>query len=888
MKRLAIGVLAHVDAGKTTLSEALLYNGGALRRLGRVDHGDAFLDTDALERERGITIFSKMALLPLEGMEITLLDTPGHADLSAETERVLAALDAAVLVVDGAAGVQAHTRTLWALLERYETPVFLFVNKMDLAGADRAAALASIQRELSPACLALDQPLEALAEAAATLEDAALEEFLASGGLSPETLAGLVGRRKLFPTLFGSALKNQGVRELLDALRTYLPPPVWPEDFSAIVFKIARDPQGARLTYLKVTGGTLRVKDALATGPQGETEKADQLRAYSGEKYRLLDQAPAGTVCAVTGLERSFAGQALGAAGPVKPPALEAVSRREVLLPEGADVHTALRQLRTLEEEDPQLRVEWNAALERIHIRLMGQVQLEVLERVIRERFGLAVSFGEAGVVYRETIRGPVEGIGHFEPLRHYAEVHLLMEPLPRGAGLEFGSILSEDILEGHWQRLILTHLREKTHLGVLTGSPLTDTRIRLAAGAASLDHTEGGDFREATYRAVRQGLMEAESVLLEPWADFRISLPAGQIGRALSDLARMGGRVDPPEILGDWGALTGSAPMSELLGYPEELASATRGQGSVTTLFRGYEECHDTQAVLERIGYEPERDLENTPDSVFCAHGAGYPVKWNQVRERAHLESVLPAAPPADEAAQPPAGETRRKSGAYESAQAQDRELRAIFERTYGKIRRRDILPQEERRQPPPRPKSILDKDTVALKARLSGPEILLVDGYNIVFAWEDLRRLADLSVDAARQALMDLLADFRGARGCQIVLVFDAYRVPGGTGSVQEYHGVTVVFTKEGETADTYIEKAAHRLRRDKSARVFVASSDGPERLIALGAGATRMTAAELRAEVEAARLRVDEILREARRQNRGDSLRDILETEGKKGDS
>ncbi len=878
-KHLCLGVLAHVDAGKTTLTEALLYRGGALRRLGRVDHGDAFLDTDALERERGITIFSKMALLPLGDTEFTLLDTPGHVDFSAEAERVLSVLDAAVLVISGADGVQAHTRTLWGLLARYQVPTFLFVNKMDQPGADRAALLRDLREQLDPGCLDFAAPPEALWEAAATQSEEALAEYLEAGALSEETLRGMIARRQVFPTAFGSALKLQGIDEFLTLLRTWAPAPPRGETFSARVFKISRDPAGARLSWMKITGGSLRVKAPLPTGGDAP-EKADQLRRYSGEKYTLLEEAPAGCAVAVTGLANTFAGQALGDAPPPGKPALEPVLRYEVILPPGADVPAALRQLRTLQEEDPQLHVDWNGTLQQIHVRLMGEVQLEILRRVIADRFGLAVTFGEAGIVYRETIAAPVEGVGHFEPLRHYAEVHLLLEPLPRGSGLVFDSVLSTDVLEGRWQRLVLTHLAEKTHLGVLTGSPITDMRISLAAGAASVKHTEGGDFREATYRAVRQGLMQAENLLLEPWVDFRLSLPAAQLGRALADLTRMAARTDPPLQEGDTALLTGSAPVAEVVGYPAQVTAYTHGLGSFTTVLRGYEACHNAGEVIARLGYQPERDLENTPDSVFCAHGAGFPVKWSEVSDYMHLESVL--SPPREE---PPREDwapeaLRRGTEKYQSAQAQDSELQAIFEQTYGKIRRRDILPEEERRRtPPPRPKSILDKDTVPLRERLAGPEYLLVDGYNIVFAWEDLRRLSEGSIEDARKALMDLLADYRGLRPCHLILVFDAYKVPGGVGSVSEYHGISVVYTKEAETADAYIEKTAHRLRRDRSARVFVATGDGPEQLIILGAGALRITAAELRAEIRAARETVREVVTDGQLRDRGTSLGELL---------
>ena len=662
MKKLVAGILAHVDAGKTTLSEALLYKTGAIRSLGRVDHRDAFLDTEDLERERGITIFSKQAVFSLGDREVTLLDTPGHVDFSCEMERTLQVLDCAVLVVSAAGGVQAHTLTLWRLLEKRRVPVFLFINKMDLAGADQEALLASLRERLGEGFVDFGGDPEALYEEAATASEEALTEYLETGALSDAALSALIGQRAVFPCWFGSALKLTGVDEFLAGLARYAPRPVYPEDFAARVYKIGRDPQGARLTYVKITGGSLRVKGLLsgadARGERWE-EKAEQLRVYSGEKFRTLEEAEAGTVCAVAGLTATFPGQGLGGAEDGAPPELEPVLNYQLLLPEGTDPHAALQKLRQLSEEDPQLHILWNERLQQIHVRLMGQVQLEVLRRLIARRFGLEVDFGAGGILYKETIAAPVEGIGHYEPLRHYAEVHLLLEPLPRGGGLQFATVCSEDKLDRNWQRLVLTHLAEKAHLGVLTGSPITDMRLTLTAGRAHLKHTEGGDFRQATYRAVRQGLMGAQSVLLEPWYDFRLELPGECLGRAMNDIQQMGGRFDSPEALGETALLTGSAPVSELGEYWQTVASYTRGRGRLSCAPGGYQECHNGEEVIERLAYAPEADLDNSPDSVFCAHGAGFPVKWDRVPEYAHLETGLDLEEDEPESAPPASSNT-------------------------------------------------------------------------------------------------------------------------------------------------------------------------------------------------------------------------------------
>ena len=874
MNKLVMGVLAHVDAGKTTLSEALLYQAGAIRRLGRVDHQDAFLDTDAMERERGITIFSKQAEFQWGDLEVTLLDTPGHVDFSSEAERVLQVLDCAVLVVSGSDGVQAHTRTLWRLLERYQVPTFLFVNKMDLAGTDREKLLGELKARLDGGCVDFSLPPDQLAEEAAVCDEALLERYLETGALSEEDLTDLIRRRKLFPCLFGSALKLEGVEALLEALGRCPPLRAYPETFGARVFKVSRDDRGARLTWMKVTGGVLKTKDLLTNRrpdlPEGELweEKADQLRIYSGAKFRPADQAPAGTVAAVTGLSRALPGQGLGFEPPWTVPYLEPVLAYRVETE--ADPSAALKALRLLEEEDPQLRVSWNAGAREIRVQLMGEVQIEILQRRFRERFGIEAAFGAGRVVYRETIAAPVEGVGHFEPLRHYAEVHLLLEPLPRGSGLRFATACPEDKLEGRWQRLILTHLWEKAHLGVLTGSPITDMKLTLTAGRAHEKHTEGGDFRQATYRAVRQGLMSAESVLLEPWYEFRLELPAAQVGRALADVQQMGGETEAPETLGDEAVLTGRAPVAALGDYAREVAAYTRGQGRLSCRPGGYRPCANAGAVIEAVGYDPERDLENTPDSVFCAHGAGYTVKWDQVPAQAHVDSGLRLnAPPPEEAREP---ETRR-SASYAGTLQQDKELQAIFERTYGAVKRRDFLPPKE----PRRPQAAVAPETRPVRRQPQGPEYLLVDGYNIIFAWEELKAIAQDNLDAARKALCDLLCNYQGYRKCEVIVVFDAYKVRGGQGSVEQYHNIHVVYTKEAETADAYIERATYEIGRDH--RVKVATSDGPEQLIILGHGALRLSASGFREELEQVQGQIAQILSRNNRQSHG-ALRAAME--------
>lgn len=860
MKKLVVGILAHVDAGKTTLSEAMLYRSGFLKKLGRVDHRDSFLDTDSLERERGITIFSKQAVLPLKETEVTLLDTPGHVDFSTEMERTLQVLDYAILVISGTDGIQGHTLTLWRLLARHSIPTFLFVNKMDLAGADKPTLLAELKHRLDDGCVDFGETQSAVWENAAMCDEAVMNRYLEQGGISDEEMVSLIRQRKLFPCYFGSALKLDGVDSFLQGLERYTRCPDYPGEFGAKIFKIARDPQGNRLTYLKVTGGSLKVKALLTNRRPGLPEekaweeKIDQIRVYSGAKYQAVDEVSAGTVCAVTGLSRTYSGEGLGIETASEQPVLEPVLTYQVILPDGCDTHGALLKLNQLAEEDPQLNIVWNEQLKEIHLQLMGEVQLEILKQLIAERFGLNVEFGAGSIVYRETIAAPVEGVGHFEPLRHYAEVHLLLEPGERGSGLQFDTVCSEDMLDRNWQRLILTHLNEKIHPGVLTGSPITDMKITLVAGRAHEKHTEGGDFRQATYRAVRQGLMCADSILLEPWYDFRLEVPEQYVGRAMSDLMKMCGNISQPETAGGEAILTGSVPVSEMRGYAMEVTSYTRGQGRLFCTLKGYEPCHNQDEVVAAIGYDSERDTENTADSVFCSHGAGYVVKWNEVRSHMHVDSGLMLGRPEPEDSPEDAPGTVRHSGDFAGSLEEDRELEAIFERTYGPVKRN--TPQVRREQAAPVP-----RDEISIVPRAAGPEYLLVDGYNIIFAWDELKTAAQESLGAARKLLMDILSNYQGFKKCKVILVFDAYKVPHNTGEVFRYHNINVVYTKEAETADAYIEKVTSEI--GKKHRVTVATSDGTEQLIILGHGALRLSADAFHKEVEQAKEQIAKIL-------------------------
>ena len=840
-KQIVLGILAHVDSGKTTLSEAMLYRAGVTRRLGRVDHKDAFLDIDALEKARGITIFSKQALLTAGDTDITLLDTPGHVDFSTETERTLQVLDYAVLVVSGTDGVQSHTETLWRLLRRYHVPTFVFVNKMDLPGMERQELLAQLNRRLGEGFVDFGAEQADRDEALALCDENLMDRMLDAGQLQDADLIPAIARRHVFPCWFGAALKLEGVDALLDGLDRYTRPAPALEAFGAKVFKVSQDEQGARLTWLRVTGGELKVKAQLTGEADGEpwAEKANQLRLYSGAKYTLTEAIGPGQVCAVTGLTKARPGEGLGAERDSDLPVLEPVLSYQVLLPEGADVHAALGKLHRLEEEEPQLHVVWNETLGEIHVQLMGEIQLEVLRSLLAERFGLAVEFGPGGILYKETITGPMEGVGHYEPLRHYAEVHLKLEPLPRGSGMQFAADCREEVLDKNWQRLVLTHLEEKQHLGVLTGSPLTDVKITLIAGRAHLKHTEGGDFRQATYRAVRQGLMLAKSQLLEPWYAFRLEVPAENIGRAMSDIQRMEGTFDPPESGEETAVLTGFAPVSTMRSYPMEVVSYTRGRGHLSLTLDGYRPCHNAQEVIAAIGYEPEHDLDNPADSVFCAHGAGFVVPWDQVRSHMHVDSGWgKSTRPEQEAAVP-----QRRAMAYRATLEEDAELLKIFERTYGPIKRDPLAafrPVQKRERP----------DFAAEQWEIA-PEYLLVDGYNIIFAWDELNALSKESLDAARHKLMDILCNYQGFQKCVLILVFDAYRVPGSPGSIEQYHNIHVVYTKEAETADMFIERVTHEIGRNR--RVRVATSDGMEQIIILGHGALRVSARMFHEEVQ-----------------------------------
>ena len=823
-----IGLLAHVDAGKTTLSEALLYTSGALRTLGRVDHGDAFLDTNNLERERGITIFSKQAMLTTPRLNITLVDTPGHVDFSAETERTLSILDCAVLVISGTDGVQAHTLTLWNLLEKYQVPTFLFINKMDLPGADRAALLAQLQKQLSPGCLDFCTDQDSIAENAAMCDEALLETYLNDGTVTIGNIQGLIAGRKVFPCCFGAALKLTGVEEFLNILDTYAPIPSYPGDFGALVYKITRDSQGNRLTWMKITGGSLSVRSPItyqSTKGESFSEKALQLRLYSGDKFTAPEQVGPGALCAVTGLSATYAGQGLGREPGAAPPTLEPVMTYRVTT--SADPATVLPKLRQLEEEDPQLHLLWDNHTRQIYVQIMGRVQLEVFRRLVKERFNLDITLDDPRIYYKETIENAVEGVGHFEPLRHYAEVHLLLEPLPRGSGLLFDSSCSLDVLDGTYQRLIMGHLSEKVHRGVLIGAPITDMKITLTVGRAHLKHTEGGDFRQATYRAVRQGLMQAKSTLLEPWYDFTLTLPTEQIGRAITDIRAMSGEFDSPESIGSLSTLKGILPAAELKDYADQVAAYTQGKGRLQIALHGYAPCHNQAQVITEYGYNPEADLDNTPDSVFCAHGAGFTVKWNQVPEYMHLESTLKVEKP---------------QLITRNLRVDDRELEAIMEREFGPIKRPTY------REPANRPA------TEKLTIRAPKQQYLIVDGYNMIFAWDHLAEAAKSDLDAARRMLLDDLSSYAGFRKARVVVVFDGYKRKGNPGEKSTFHNIQVVYTAEGVTGDAYIESLAAEIGSNYNLRV--ATSDALVQLSSFRSGVLRMSARELQEEVAIAK--------------------------------
>lgn len=858
-EKLTLGILAHVDAGKTTLAESILYLRGSIRKIGRVDHGDAFLDNYELERSRGITIFSKQARLTLGNREVTLLDTPGHVDFSAEMERTLQVLDAAVLVISGADGVQGHVETLWKLLKYYQIPVFLFVNKMDQEGTDREKLLSELKKRLDGNCVDFNQEetdYAAFAEEAAMSDEKLLEEYLESGSVDRKLLKKAIADRKLFPCFFGSALKIQGVEELLKGLETYASTSPYRKNFSARVYKISRDEAGNRLTHLKVTGGVLKVKMPLTNRREGLEEseiweeKADQIRLYSGAGYQAVNEAGPGSICAVTGLSRTFAGEGLGEEAEGNLPILEPVLTYRIELPEGTNVHETFLKLLKLEEEIPELHIVWNERLGEIHAQVMGEVQIEILKSLIRDRFRLDVEFGDGNIVYKETILEPVEGVGHFEPLRHYAEVHLLLEPAERGSGLSFDTVCSEDVLDRNWQRLILTHLEEKKHLGVLTGSEITDMKITLLTGRAHIKHTEGGDFRQATYRAVRQGLRKAKSILLEPVYEYRLEVPADLVGRAMADIQRMNGKFSGPELEGEMAVLTGTAPVSAMRGYPREVTAYSRGRGRISVALSGYESCHNGEEIAALSGYDPDGDMENPTGSVFCAHGAGFVVDWDQVEDYMHLESAWGNGGEKTEPEGLPVTESiRRQRAAEAETYASEEELKAIFERTYGPVKKeRGSFEKRVRRS---------SSDSVSayrpIKKEMPQEQYLLVDGYNIIFSWEDLNELSRVNMEGARSKLADLLCNYQGYRKCHVILVFDAYKVEGNHGEVVKYHNIHIVYTKEAETADQYIEKTVHAIGRKYG--VTVATSDGLEQVIILGQGARRLSARGLREEIEAA---------------------------------
>lgn len=874
MKQLTLGILAHVDAGKTTLSEALLFTAGAIRKAGRVDKKDAFLDNYEMERERGITIFSKQAVFSYEDLRITLLDTPGHVDFSTEMERTLQVLDAAVLLISAADGVQSHTRTLWKLLESYQVPVFLFVNKMDQPGADQEKILAGIQNQLSGNCVdftplvgaaatesigaALEADMQEAMEAVAICDEELLNSFLTDGRISQGQLREKIAERKVFPCLFGSALRLQGIEALLSAIEAYAPEKTYPEAFGARVFKVTRDSQGSRLTHMKITGGTLKAKMEL-TCAEDKTEKVNQIRVYSGERFEAVNEAAAGSVCAVTGLLGTMAGQGLGMEKNLESPFLTPVLSYCLLLPEGTDPMAVMPKLKELEEEDPALSFTWEEELKEIHVHVMGEVQMEILKVLIRERFGLEIAFGKGRIVYKETIADTVEGVGHFEPLRHYAEVHLLLEPGEPGSGLQFEADCSEDILARNWQRLILTHLEEKQHRGVLTGSAITDMKITLVSGRAHQKHTEGGDFRKATYRAVRQGLMEAMSVLLEPYYEFRLEIPEEMTGRAMTDMEKLFADFTLTERAEGRCVLTGCAPVETMRDYQKEVYAYTRGQGSLTVRLKGYMPCHNADEVIEERHYDPEADLRNPTGSVFCSHGAGFVVPWNQVKEYMHVESCFAGDRKAIEESAFQEELEKRKEAARKREENRSAsggeyflgtdEIDAILQQATGAGR--GLEKKKEGWQRQSRSTETRQATTRVYQGQPKKEEYLLVDGYNVIFAWEELSALSKVTLDGARGRLLDILCDYQAMKGCRLIVVFDAYRLKGHPEEAYAYHNIYVVYTKEAETADRYIERFAHD--NSKKYQITVATSDGLEQIIIRGEGCRLLSSRDLQADVE-----------------------------------
>ncbi len=846
MKRLVIGMIAHVDSGKTTLSEAMLYASGDIRRLGRVDHGDAFLDTHHIERDRGITVFSKQAVMHIGENEYTLIDTPGHADLSAETERALCILDYAVMVISGSEGVQDHTETLWQLLTRYDIPTFVFINKMDISQYDRNYLIEGLSEKLTGNFIDLScgkDPSE-LFEEMALCDEKLMDIFLEKGSITDEEISEAIAKRRIFPCYFGSALRSEGVEGFLSGLEKYTFQKRTDGEQGARVFKISEE-QGVRLTHMKITSGSLKVRSII------NDEKISRIRVYSGAKYRCPEEVFAGTVCAAEGLEKTYAGQGIGAEHGVFSPVLEPVMTYRLILPEGTDEHTALSYMRILEAEDPKLHIIWNSRLREIHVSLMGDIQLEVLKTVILERFGLKAEFGSGSIAYKETIASAVSGAGHYEPLRHYAEVRLRIEPAERGSGITFLSECREDDLDRNWQRLILSELEAKTHIGVLTGSPLTDVKIILTAGRAHLKHTEGGDFRQAALRAVRQGLRKAESILLEPWYEFTLEVPSVSLGRAMSDIQRMCGEFSAPAANGGTAVIKGSVPASEIMGYHSELLGYSHGKGRLVCIPKGYLPCHNAEQVISDIGYNCDADIENPADSIFCSHGAGYAVKWDEAESHMHTPDPSEKDRSADNGYN--AEKFRKQAHDFRSRLAEDKELMEIFERTYGKIDRdpRRALHTE---------KYIPDKKQKPVPIQ-NGKEYLLVDGYNIIFAWDELKKLAAEDLDAARSRLINILCNYQGFKQCELILVFDAYKVKGNDREVEKFHNISVVYTKEAETADMYIEKVSHEL--SKEYRVRAATSDGAEQIIILGNGAFRVSAEEFRREVAMVEKAIREII-------------------------
>lgn len=890
-KRLCIGILAHVDAGKTTLSEAMLYTCGVIRKLGRVDSRDAFLDTYEMERERGITIFSKQAMLRTDDLEISLLDTPGHVDFSAEMERTLQVLDYAILVVSGMDGVQGHTRTLWKLLERYQVPTYLFINKMDQKGTDPAGLMTEIKEKLSDNCTDFGtEDKSSIYESAALCEEALLNQYLEQGEISDRDIARLIVERKIFPCYFGSALKMDGVKSLLDGIRNYGMCPEFGTELGARVFKILRDTQGSRLTYVKITGGALKVKDVLSYLPKNAedgqiAEKVNQIRIYSGEKYETVDVAEAGCICALTGLTGTYPGQGLGMEKDSPEPVLEPVLTYQMILPQ--EVHPAafLPKLRMLEEEDPMLHVLWSEELQEIQVQVMGQVQLEILQRQIRERFDVLVVFGAGKIVYKETIADRVEGIGHFEPLRHYAEVHLILEPGEPGSGMQFILGCSEEMLDKNWQRLILTHLEERTHRGVLTGSPLTDVKITVAGGRAHLKHTEGGDFRQATYRAVRQGLMQAQSILLEPYYDFVLELPSEHVGRAMTDMSQREAETEAPEIDGNRALLKGRGPVSTLWDYAKEVAAYTRGEGSFSCVTGGYGPCHNAQEIVDEIGYIPEEDMANPTGSVFCSHGSGFYVEWDKVPQYMHVESVMGASGETPDEESVWQEYQMRRSREQESSEqwiGVD-EVDQILDRTFYANRKEGFTPHKgiAHRKRQTKQAQVREYGQENAKPAIKREKYLLVDGYNVIFAWEELNELAKVNIDGARGRLMDILCDYQGIRKCHLIVVFDAYRVKGHPTEISDYHNIHVVYTKEAETADQFIEKFAHENGRKYD--VTVATSDGLEQIIIRGQGCGLISSREFEKEVASVKKGVVSRLQEQKQS--GHTLMDSLSEDSRK---